>query len=216
GVRAMEAGAAQGGTGSKAMNLFRNQFWLLGAVLLIIAILLQMGSLAFAPLIVVQPVGVTALVFTVLVTALIAKKAPSGAVLRSIAICVVGVAAFVTVAALVSTQKTITDGQLVAVLAVLLGVLVAAALMLVLGKDGTIKPVVWVFLGGVFSAFVATLGKTVILRIQTAFHTHTELTLDLTNLLTLGCIIGIGVAGVLSVYFVQRAHATNRPEVVVA
>jgi uncharacterized membrane protein len=67
----------------------------------------------------------------------------------------------------------------------------------------------------VYSAFVATLGKTVILRIQTAL-TGRDFSFDATNLLTIGCIVGIGVAGALSVYFVQRAHASNRPEVVVA
>lgn len=70
-------------------------------------------------------------------------------------------------------------------------------------------------LGGVYSAFVATLGKTVILRIQTALRSD-DFSFDATNFLTIGCIVGIGVAGGLSIYFVQRAHVDNRPEVVVA
>ena len=50
---------------------------------------------------------------------------------------------------------------------------------------------------------------------QTALQEH-SFAVDATNLLTIGCIVGIGVAGALSIYFVQRAHTGNRPEVVVA
>lgn len=215
GVRAMEAGVAGGADGSKVIHLLRNHFWLLGALLLLVAILLQMGSLTFAPLMVVQPIGVTALVFTVLLTSIVAKRAPSGAVVRAIAICVIGVAAFVTVAALVSTQHAITDVQLIAVLVVLGSVLLVTGIVLVLGRNRPTPPVLWVLLGGVYSAFVATLGKTVILRVQAVLHSG-KFVLDVSDLLTVACIIGIGVAGGLSIYFVQRAHATSRPEVVVA
>lgn len=215
GVRTMEADAARGIDGSKAIELVRNHAWLLGGLMLIAAILLQMGSLSFAPLIIVQPVGVAALVFTALLTAIAAKRAPTVQVVRAIAICVLGVAAFVTVAALVSTQHSITDVQLIAVLVVLVSVLAATGLVLVVGRNRPTPPVFWVLLGGVYSAFVATLGKTVILRVQAALASR-EISFDVTNLLTIGCIIGIGIAGALSIYFVQRAHASNRPEVVVA
>jgi drug/metabolite transporter (DMT)-like permease len=215
GVRVMEADAARGVDGSKAIALVRNHAWLLGGLMLIVAILLQMGSLTFAALMIVQPIGVTALVFTALLTAIVAKRAPSARVVRAIATCVLGVAVFVTVAALVSTQHAITDVQLIAVLVVLVSVLLATGLVLVVGRNRPTPPVFWVLLGGVFSAFVATLGKTVILRVQAALASR-EYSFDVTNLLTLGCILGIGIAGALSIYFVQRAHASNRPEVVVA
>ncbi|UAJ78940.1 multidrug DMT transporter permease [Leifsonia sp. ZF2019] len=203
------------GLGGRALGLLRDRPWLLGALLLGAAIVLQMGSLAFAPLIVVQPVGVSALVFTVALTAVVGGRRPSRAELRAIAVCVVGVAAFVTVAALVSTQHTIGAEELIAVLVVLAFVLLANAVLLVAGRSRPVPPVLFVLLGGVYSAFVATLGKTVILRVQTALQLH-WFAVDATNLLTIGCIVGIGVAGALSIAFVQRAHAGNRPEVVVA
>lgn len=215
GVEELESGAKRRPGSSRALDLLRDHAWLLGAVLLGVAIVLQMGSLAFAPLIVVQPIGVAALVITVLVTSLIRKQPPSRAVVRSITVCVLAVAAFVTVAALVSTQHPITDTQLVAVLVVLASVLIATVAITAVGRTRTPPRVLWVLLGGVYSAFVATLGKTVILRVQTALRTG-QFGFDATNVLTIACIIGIGVAGALSIYFVQRAHATNRPEVVVA
>jgi len=215
GVHEMETRASGGADGSKIIHLLRNHSWLIGALLLLVAILLQMGSLTFAPLVVVQPIGVVALVITVLVTSIMAKQAPSRDVVRAIVTCVVGVAAFVTVAALVSTQHAITDVQLIAILAVLGSVLLATGVFVVFGRKRPAPPVLWVLLGGIYSAFVATLGKTVILRVQTALKQH-DLSFDTENLLTLACLLGIGIAGALSIFFVQRAHASNRPEVVVA
>jgi drug/metabolite transporter (DMT)-like permease len=200
---------------SVVRRLLTSRNWLLGGLLLIVAIVLQMLSLAFAPLIVVQPVGVTALVFTTLITSIVLRKRPTREVVRSITICVVGVGAFVSVAAAVSTQHAVTSVQLAAVLSVLVAVLVLAGVVLLLSRGNPRAPILWVLLGGVFSAFVATLGKTVILRVQTALASH-SFAFDAANLLTIGCIVGIGVAGALSIYFVQRAHADNRPDVVVA
>lgn len=215
GVRRTEQRMDAGADRSRAVNLVRNRAWLLGAVLLGVAILLQMGSLAFAPLIVVQPIGVAALVFTALLTAVVLKRAPSRAAIRAIAVCVLGVAAFVTVAALVSTQHAVADAQLIAVLIVLGAILLVTGIILYAGRARPTPPILWVLLGGIYSAFVATLGKTVILRVQTALKSH-DFALDATNFLTIGCIIGIGIAGALSIYFVQRAHVGNRPDVVVA
>ncbi|MEJ1154482.1 MULTISPECIES: DMT family transporter [Microbacterium] len=197
------------------MSLVRNRVWLLGAVMLGCAILLQMAALVFAPLMVVQPLGVTSLIFATLIAAFVLKKRPTKQVLLAIAVCVIGVAIFVTVAALVSTQHAVDDAQLIAVLVVLGGVLAVAVIFLIVDRRVGAPPIMWVLLGGVFSAFVATLGKTVILRIQTALRTR-DFDFDGTNVLTIGCIVGIGVAGGLSIYFVQRAHVANRPDVVLA
>lgn len=216
GVKRMEGAASVDAGGvSKALKLLRSRWWLVGSVLLGLSILFQMGSLTFAPLIVVQPMGVVALVITVLVTSLVAHQRPPVQVVRAIAICVLGVGAFVTVAALVSTQHAITNVQLVAVLVVLCCVLAATGLVFLFGRRRRLPNLLWVLLGGVYSAFVATLGKTVILRVQSAWKSH-DFSLNLANLLTIGCLLGIAVAGALSIYFVQRSHVDNRPEVVVA
>lgn len=213
------AARAEAGSGSiglaQARGLFREPVWLAGSVLFGLAILVQLGALAFAPLIVVQPVGVVALVFASLLTALVTKKAPNVREIAAIAVCVVSLGVFVSVAASVSVQTTITDLQLIAVLIVLLVVLAATFGALVVWRGRRMPPVAFVLLGGLYSGFVATLGKTVILRVQTAFTSH-DYTLDATNLLTIACAAGIAVAGALSIYFVQAAHTVNNPQVVVA
>lgn len=195
--------------------LFRNVPWLLGTVLLGIAIVVQLASLTFAPLIVVQPVGVAALVFASMLSAWQAHTWPSRREVRAIATSVIGVAAFVTVAAIVSTQSAITDAQLIAVLIALAVVLVVALVLTVVRRGQSVPPVLLVIVGGVFSGFVATLGKTVILRVQTTL-TDQDFSVDASNTLTLACVLGIALSGGLSIYLVQSAHTVNSPQVVVA
>ncbi|GAA1916869.1 hypothetical protein GCM10009775_06650 [Microbacterium aoyamense] len=200
---------------SQAWALVREPVWLAGSALFGAAILVQLGALAFAPLIVVQPVGVVALVFSSLLTAWLTKTAPRLQEVAAIAVCVVALGVFVTVAARVSEQTTITDAQLITVLIVLLVVLGITFAAFALRKGQALPAVAYVLLGGLYSGFVATLGKTVILRVQTAIHNR-DYRIDDTNLLTIACLVGIGVAGALSIYLVQVAHTVNGPAVVVA
>ncbi|WP_342001413.1 DMT family transporter [Microbacterium sp. LWH7-1.2] len=211
GVRSGEAGAF----GAKQFfALLRNRPWVIGALLIGAAILLQLASLTFAPLIVVQPVGVVALVFASLLTARATHRKPSRREMRAIATSVIGVGAFVTVAALVSTQRTIEDRQLVAILLTLAVVLCVSIVSAVVGRGHRMPAVVIVIAAGVFSGFVATLGKTVILRVQTVLTTQ-DYRFDASNLLTLACLVGIALSGGLAIYLIQRAHTVNSPEVVV-
>lgn len=196
-------------------QLFKTPIWLGGTALFGVAILLQMGSLALAPLILVQPIGVAALVFTALLTARSTGRRPTRAVAGAITISLVGVIAFVIVASLVSKQKPIGDQQLVEMLTTLAGVLIASAIVLLAGRRGRTAPLLYVLLGGVYSGFVATLGKTVILRVETMF-TGGHFQFGAESALTLLCVAGIGVASALSILFVQYSHTCNSPDVVIA
>ncbi|WP_025158028.1 DMT family transporter [Leifsonia aquatica] len=213
GVNRGRGHAGPASLGHSVARLLSSGPWLAGTALSGLAIALQTGSLAFAPLIVVQPLGIAALVFSSLLTALVTRRAPERREVVAILTAVVGVGSFVGVASGVSHQHPITSGQLVAVLVILLAVLLLALALLLLHRVRP-APIVFVALGGVFSGFVATLGKTVILRVQAIFADHGRLGPE--DALTLLCVVGIAVAGGLSVYFVQRAHATNPPTVVLA
>lgn len=204
------------GLGASALwALVRNPVWLAGSVLFGLAILAQLAALTFAPLIVVQPVGVIALVFASALTALVTRRPPRRREVIAIAVAVLSLAAFVGVAAAVSVQSTISDHELIVILIILLLVLAATFAVLAFLRRRGIPPVVYVVLGGLFAGFVATLGKTVILRVQTALSAQ-DLRIDDTNLLTIACLVGIAVAGALSIYFVQTAHTVNTPQTVVA
>ncbi|MFK3672382.1 multidrug DMT transporter permease [Leifsonia aquatica] len=214
GVNTAPASSGAASLGRSIARLLRSRPWILGTGLTVVAIVLQTASLVFAPLIVVQPLGIAALVFSALITAVVTRTAPARREVVAILTAVLGVGAFVVVAAGVSHQQPITSGQLVAILVVLLCVLlVAGGLQAV--RRGQPSPIVFVVLGGVFSGFVATLGKTVILRIQAVFVGPAQ-PFGANDVLTLLCVVGIAIAGALSLYFVQRAHATNPPVVVLA
>jgi drug/metabolite transporter (DMT)-like permease len=213
-ARGVRRGVIESFGAKQFFALLRNGPWVIGAMLIGAAVLLQLASLTFAPLIVVQPVGVVALVFASLLTARATHRRPSAKEVRAIATSVVGVAAFVTVAAMVSTQRTIQDRQLVAILVALAVVLCVAMVLAIVARGRPMPAVLIVIAAGVFSGFVATLGKTVILRVQTVLI-HQDYRFDSSNLLTLACLIGIAISGGLSIYLVQRAHTVNSPEVVV-
>lgn len=204
------------GTRSVAKTLIRTPIWLLGTGMFGLAIVLQLGSLAFAPLMLVQPIGVLALVFSVFINARINRAKPSMSVVRAVIIAVAGVAGYVVVASMVTSQGKISDSQLIAVLVALLIALTIAAVTRLMNHSGKRRaPIMYVLLGGMFSAFVATLGKTVILRVQALFE-GSHFSLDGGGLLTIFCLIGLGGASALSIYFTQTAYTCNPSDVVVA
>lgn len=213
--RGVQAATERAAGASSAIAMIKTPTWLAGTLLFGVAIVLQMGSLAFAPLILVQPIGVSALVFTALFVARTTGKKPSRSVVIAIIVTLVGVISYVIVAALVSKQKPIGDQQLIEMLAALAVVLVASFIFLFAGKRTARAPIVYVLLGGIYSGFVATLGKTVILRVEAMF-TRGHFHFGLETLLTLLCVIGIGLASALSIYYVQYAHTQNSPDVVLA
>ena len=213
--RGVERVSARAHGPSSVKQLLRSRVWLAGTALFGVAILLQMGSLVFAPLILVQPIGVTALVFTTLLTARASGHRPSRGVIRAILICLSGVTAYVIVASFVSKQKPIHDKQLVEIISALGAILVISLIVRVLAHGKHRAPILYIIMGGVYSGFVATLGKTVISRVETMF-TGGHFTFGSGGWLTVTCLIGIGVASLISMYYVQYSHTCNPPEMVVA
>src|SRR6185312_10167199 len=104
----------------------------------------------------------------------------------------------------------------IAVLCALGLALLIAATARFMNRGGSQRaPIVFVLLGGMFSAFVATLGKTVLLRVEALFEGR-HFSLDDGGILTLFCLIGLGIASALSIYFTQTAYTCNPSDVVVA
>lgn len=203
------------GDGSVVIAMIKTPRWVLGTLFFGFAIVLQMASLTFAPLMVVQPIGILALVFAVFLSAHFSGTKPKRNVLIAVGVCLVGVTGYVIVAAMVSSQQPITDGQLVAVLIALGAVLVLAAASRLFHGAASRAPLMYVLLGAVFSSFVATLGKTVILRVKSAVAGH-NFTIDESGILTIVCVLGIVAAAGLSIYYVQSAYTKNPSDVVVA
>lgn len=193
--------------------LARRPSWLIGTVLLTLAIVLQLLSLFLAPLTVVQPLGAIALVITSVVNARVSHTPLDRHSIRAIAFCVGGVGIFVTIAALTTTSVPLHDIQLVVVLIILAIVLIVAALCFAFFRK-KFSMIFYIVGAGVLFGFVATLAKVDIDRahtiVQNGFHLHPG------DLLTVVCLVGLILAGLLGSYFVQTAYSSGPPDLVVA
>src|SRR3978361_258375 len=73
------------------LHLVRNRQWLGGTVMVVLAIVCQLTALALAPIAVVQPIGVFALIITALISKRSTHQRLGGPSVRAITTCVVAV-----------------------------------------------------------------------------------------------------------------------------
>ncbi|MDJ1115359.1 DMT family transporter [Microbacterium dauci] len=209
GVQKVEAETAKdavsGLTGGQLVRLLRRPSWVLGTVMLGLAIVCQLAALSFAPLILVQPIGAISLVITTLLNARITGHKPTGRSVLAIALCLGGILVFVTVAALYATDRDLTDPQLLTVLWILFGVVVLLGTMwLTLRKR--MRALFYIVAAGIVYGFVATLAKVVISRIQSGDF----------EWLTMLCVVGLLAGTAMGAYFVQTAYSSGPPDLVIA
>jgi hypothetical protein len=187
------------------MHLLARPSWVIGTLLLGLAIVFQLTSLGFAPLIVVQPLGVVALVITAVLNARISKIKLDRHAIRAIAMCVSGVGIFVAIAAVYAIEREITEVQLLIVLGILGVVLAAFALAFVFARQ-VVGAMFYIIGAGVLFGFVATLAKVVINRI---LNNNFEG-------LTVVAIVALLASAALGSYFVQTAYSVGSPDLVIA
>lgn len=209
GVRKVEARTGSGERGglgrAQLIRLLTRPSWLLGTAMLGLAILFQLTALLFAPLIVVQPIGVVALVVTTLVNARVARLKLGVESLRSVGLCVGGVAVFVVFAAVFTTDVRIDDTQLL-IVAVALVVIVGSLFAVFRFWRGRLGAVFYVVAAGICYGFVATLAKVTINRLLFG-------EVDWLSLLALAALLS---AMGLGMYFVQTAYSVGSPDLVIA
>lgn len=179
--------------------------WLIGSLMLGLAVVFQLGSLYLAPITVVQPLGAVALVITAILNARVSKVKLDAVSIRAIAFCVGGVALFVGIASFTTTSFPVTDVQLYIILGILAVVTVAFAVLFAIYRS-SFKAIMYILGAGVLYGFVATLAKVVLDRFKTG---------DL-DWLTLGCVVALLIATVLGGYFVQNAYSSGPPDLVIA
>jgi hypothetical protein len=210
GVSKVERILGESGAGGlslrQMLNLLRRPSWVAGTIMLGLAIVCQLGALAVAPLIVVQPLGAISLVITTLLNAHYSGHRPTGASVRAIIAAVGGIFVFVTIAAFVATETPVTQTQLWIILGLLAIVLLGLGALwwLWIRKHGT--PLFYIVASGMLYGFVATLAKVIIERIKAQ---------DV-DLLTIACAVGLLAAVILGAYFVQTAYSVGPPDLVIA
>lgn len=187
------------------LSLFRRPSWVVGTLLLGGAVLFQIFSLSLSPLIVVQPVGVVAMVITAILNArMTGVRLPKRAMV-SLAMCVGGIAVFVTVAAFTAADHPVTDQKLQTIL-IIFGVVLAAALVLFVILRHRAFALLYIVGAGVLYGFVATFAKAVIGRLQ-----QNEF-----EWLTWACVAALLIGALVGMVFVQNAYSSGPPDLVIA
>lgn len=209
GVEKVEKLSGADGTSGLNLNQLRRLLtrpsWLIGTLMLGLAIVCQLAALVQAPLIVVQPLGAIALVITTLLNARVSGHSPTRQSLIAIACCVGGIFLFVSFAALFATEQEISERELFVILAILLAVIIVlGACWLILRHR--MRALFYVVGAGVLYGFVATLAKVVIKRIEAG---HFEW-------ITAICVLALLAASAVGAYFVQTAYSSGPPDLVIA
>jgi hypothetical protein len=195
------------------LSLATNRTWLGGTGMVILAIVCQLTALALAPIAVVQPVGVFALVISATISARSAHRSLGGRAFRAISMCVVAVVIFVTIAALTTHVAAIHNSNVIVVLILVGSVVVALGAIFLTGRK-RLNRIFYVIASGILFGFVATLAKVIIGRVETVVQAHHSP--FAVGGLTYLCLLGIVIAGSLGQYLQQSAFTSGSPEVVVA
>ncbi|MFE1645138.1 DMT family transporter [Microbacterium sp. P01] len=203
--RLSEHASSSGLTGGQLLSLLKRPSWVLGTIMLALAILCQLGALAVAPLILVQPLGAIALVITTLLNARVSGNKPTRQSIIAIVACVGGIFLFVTIAAFFAEEHPITELQLIIILAILAVVIVVFAVLWFWLRT-RMQALFYIMAAGVIYGFVATLAKVVIKRIQDGDF----------EWLTLVCLVALLAAVAMGAYFVQTAYSAGPPDLVIA
>ena len=189
----------------QVLLLLARPSWLFGTIMLGLAIVFQLSSLYFSPIIVVQPLGAVALVVTAMVNSKVTKVKLDPKSIRAIAFCVGGVGLFVTFAAFTAKSSPISEAQLGVILALLGIITMGLSLAFAFLRD-KFKAIVYILGAGLLYGFVATLAKVVIDRAKTGDF----------EWLTITCIVALLAAAALGGYFVQNAYSSGPPDLVIA
>lgn len=197
--------ASSGVSFSHVSRLFRRPSWLIGTLLLGTATVFQIGSLSLAPLILVQPIGVVALVITAILNATYSNIVLGPKAIAAIIMSVLGVTVFVTIAAFTAVDQRVTEEKLRVILIVFGIVFTIAVVLYFLFRHRGVA-LVYIVGTGVLYGFVATLAKTLISRFQ-------QHDLDMLTWLT---VVALTLGALLGMFFVQNAYSSGPPDLVIA
>lgn len=204
-VESQTEGASRGLNLKQLGLLLARPSWVIGTLLLGLAIVFQLVSLNLSPIILVQPLGVVGLVITSVLNARVSRVPLNRQSIVSVSLCVGGVGAFVLIAAIFAKDVPVSAQSLIIILLILTGVLILFGLAFWLFHN-RFKALMYIVGAGVLYGFVATLAKVVIDRIANR---------EWDWLLVL-CILALVAAAVLGAYFVQNAYSSGPPDLVIA
>ena len=170
-----------------------------------LAVVFQLVSLGYSPIIVVQPIGAVALVLTAIINSRVSKIKLNKASILAITMCVGGVGLFVTVAAFTAVKAPVLREDLIQILITLGFVMIIFATIYMITRH---RPSALFFImgAGVLYGFVATLASVVEARL---------LSNQMDPLVWLS-LAGLLIAAVIGGLFVQNAYSSGPPDLVIA
>lgn len=204
-VERRSGSAAAGLDGKQILRLLGRPSWVAGTIMLGLAVALQLTALGFAPLIVVQPIGIVALIVTTILNSRVSRVPLQRRTLRAVGMCVLGVAVFVVTATIAAREPRLGVSALITVIVILFVVLGALFVVFRVGR-GRLGSLFYIIGAGILYGFVATSAKVVINRVISG-------DVDLLSLLAIVALLG---AMGLGMYFVQTAYSVGSPDLVIA
>jgi hypothetical protein len=204
-VEAMAGNAPRGLSPRQLGLLLARPSWVIGTLLLGLAIVFQLVSLKLSPLILVQPLGVVGLVITSILNARVSGVKLNHQSVVAVTLCVSGVGAFVLLAAVFAHDLPVSSRALLVILVILAVVLIAFAVLFAFLRH-KFKAIIYIVGAGVLYGFVATLAKVAIDRISNQEW----------DWLLVACIVALLLAAILGAYFVQNAYSSGPPDLVIA
>lgn len=186
-------------------SLFQRPSWVIGSAFLALATVFQIVSLGLSPLIVVQPIGVVALVLTAVLNSRFSGVRLGTRAKAAIAMCVLGVVVFVVIAAFTASNRRVTDQKLITILVLFASVFVLTMILFLIYRKKSVA-LFYIIGAGVLYGFVATFAKTVIGRLQQGEF----------EVLTWFAVAALILGAVVGMLFVQNAYSSGPPDLVVA
>jgi drug/metabolite transporter (DMT)-like permease len=152
------------------VNLVRRPIWLIGIGATVAGLALQVVALGFGPLLLVQPLLVTALPFAAVFAAMLVRKRLDKVIVAGAFTCVVGLSAFLLLAQPTGGLDHLVRGAPVGPLAAVLGVLAVGGLMLSTVVTGALRVLSLALATGVFYGVTAGLMKVVAGQLRIGIH----------------------------------------------
>ena len=143
------------------LELIRRPVWVLGIVTVVVGLSLQLVALAFGPLVLVQPLLVTGVLFGAVFAALLAHRRVDRLIVLGSLGCVAGLSAFLLLVHPTDASTQLADGWTLLPLAITLAVLVVGCLAVAARFSGAVHVAALAAATGVLYGLTAGLMKVV-------------------------------------------------------
>ena len=190
------------------LNLLRIPRWLLGLSLVFLGALIHLSALSFAPVTIVQPIGILAVPWAVIIAAKIHKHPLSGKLWAAVGVTIAGVAGFTLFSTTYATaEKFVTFPPMLISFAI---VCVLAALLAYSATKAApwARAMLWAATGATFYGLASGFMKTAIDLIVKHGHQFDGWRFIVTVVLIVVCFV-------LGVWLIQQGYASGPAEITV-